>query len=431
MNHLDLLKLSLPPEAYDPTAPNILADLTADGNALDRALQSADGLTNEFDPRTAYSLLPDWERVAGIVPAPMRRTLLPGNYGYGLSNIASFSRASTATYFDANGVLQTAAANVPRFQNGQLLIEGAGTNYTYASEALNNAAYWTGCTVTASAQLFGGLVPFWNVAKKTAGSSEPIYQWSGLAAVNGDVATETVAVMAGNSSQISIGVYASVSGWGVNADSTASIISGPGAIVQHAGGWFDVTGLSAVTPTLIRITRTFRQAENVGSFFYPDTAASTTLGASNLITRVMTERGSAWSSYITTTNAPATRAADVCDVWVPQTLEQRRAALNAKIIERGGQSRGYFLAIAARYGFPNATITEYRRSTCNDNCNSVLVGPNDLFVWKITLPATGGSFVATCNSSCDTALGGWGHALVEAAILDDKPAHTTVLFAYQ
>lgn len=48
------------------------------------------------------------------------------------SNALTFTRASTATYIDANGVMQTAAVDVPRFDytNGvrQALVEGAATN---------------------------------------------------------------------------------------------------------------------------------------------------------------------------------------------------------------------------------------------------------------------------------------------------------------
>lgn len=112
------------------------------------------------------------------------------------------------------------------------------------------------------------------------------------------------------------------------------------------------------------------------------------------------------------------------------SVDQRRAQIDAKMNEKGMQSRGYFLAIAARFGFPNATITEYRRATCNDNCNVAIWGPDALFVWTITLPATGGVFRATCNSNCNAALQSWGHSLVEGAISEDRPAHTTVLFAY-
>jgi hypothetical protein len=41
---------------------------------------------------------------------------------------ATFTRNSTATYIDPNGVLQTAAIDVPRFQNGRYLVELAATN---------------------------------------------------------------------------------------------------------------------------------------------------------------------------------------------------------------------------------------------------------------------------------------------------------------
>lgn len=66
MNHAELLGRLLPPGAYDLTAPNISAELSAEGKALDDALVSADSLLNEIDPGTAYTLLPDWERVLGL-----------------------------------------------------------------------------------------------------------------------------------------------------------------------------------------------------------------------------------------------------------------------------------------------------------------------------------------------------------------------------
>lgn len=70
----------------------------------------------------------------------------------------SFSRASTATYFDQNGILQTAAVDQPRFgfywdalssiwSNGGLLLERGGTNYCTYSRDLTNAA-WSKTNVT-------------------------------------------------------------------------------------------------------------------------------------------------------------------------------------------------------------------------------------------------------------------------------------------
>jgi len=55
------------------------------------------------------------------------------------TKLLSFTRASTATYIDKSGVLQTAAINEARFEKQGLLIEGPGTNYIAPS---NNG--WVG-----------------------------------------------------------------------------------------------------------------------------------------------------------------------------------------------------------------------------------------------------------------------------------------------
>ena len=60
-------------------------------------------------------------------------------------------RNSTATYFDANGVLQTAAVNQPRIDyssgEGRLLVEGQSTNLLLRSEDFGNS-YWLKDTAT-------------------------------------------------------------------------------------------------------------------------------------------------------------------------------------------------------------------------------------------------------------------------------------------
>ena len=76
-----------------------------------------------------------------------------------LSPLATFSRASTGTYYDANGVLRTAGVNEPRFNydpaTGEfkgLLVEESRTNLLTYSEQFDNAA-WTksNATITANA----------------------------------------------------------------------------------------------------------------------------------------------------------------------------------------------------------------------------------------------------------------------------------------
>lgn len=69
-----------------------------------------------------------------------------------LPGFASFSRSSGATYFDANGVLQTASSGAARFDHSGgtslgLLIEEARTNVVLWNRDLTNAA-WTASNVT-------------------------------------------------------------------------------------------------------------------------------------------------------------------------------------------------------------------------------------------------------------------------------------------
>ncbi len=120
---------------------------------------------------------------------------------------------------------------------------------------------------------------------------------------------------------------------------------------------------------------------------------------------------------------------DTC-LTAGQTVEQRRAALVSKLTSLGGQSRQYFIDMAATLGYPGATIDEFGLLTCNDDCNGALASQADRFVWRINLPSSGGAIVATCNSTCNDALQAWGDEVIECRINHFKPAHTTVLFAY-
>lgn len=64
--HVDYLKLLLPAGAYDKAAPQLTAELSAEGKQLDAFQGSVAALLLEIDPRTAVQLLPDWERVYGL-----------------------------------------------------------------------------------------------------------------------------------------------------------------------------------------------------------------------------------------------------------------------------------------------------------------------------------------------------------------------------
>lgn len=119
---------------------------------------------------------------------------------------------------------------------------------------------------------------------------------------------------------------------------------------------------------------------------------------------------------------------DESDTLLILSVDQRRAALTAKLSQRGGQSRAFFIAMSERFGFPGSTIDEFAPATCNSTCNDVLYGEQDRFVWQLNLPSAGGQFIANCNSPCNTPLGSWGTGSIERAVRAARPAHTTAIF---
>lgn len=120
---------------------------------------------------------------------------------------------------------------------------------------------------------------------------------------------------------------------------------------------------------------------------------------------------------------------DPC-VTSTQTIQQRRNAIVAKMTNVGGQSRAYFIALAAALGY-EITITEFRpfkagRSRAGD----ALTNGDWVFAWRVNAPeATIFSFRAG-QSAAGERLRTWGNQELECAIAAKKPAHTHVIFAY-
>ena len=112
------------------------------------------------------------------------------------------------------------------------------------------------------------------------------------------------------------------------------------------------------------------------------------------------------------------------------SIDQRRAAIATRLSSIGGQSRQYFIALAALLGFVGITIDEFRPMTCNGNCNAALTSLDDAYVWRVNLSAVGGVFIASCNSDCNSPLSSWGHSLIEGVFRQLRAADTDVIFVY-
>ena len=224
----------------------------------------------------------------------------------------SYSRASTGTYFNASGVLTSAAINAPRFDhtyNGTswisrgLLVEEQRTNVV-----LNSADFTSGWTTA-------------NVAMATSSGTSPDGTNTAVKLYPTTSTTQTRIYRSSTQRCISVfakaaekqfvyfydrpGVYVcwfnlSTGAIGTNATSLSASISNCG------NGWFRCS-----------------LAASSGSFSFfqigvsdADGSTSSTASGTNgiLIWGAQEEAGSFATSYIPTTSASATRSADVCQI---------------------------------------------------------------------------------------------------------------------
>lgn len=118
---------------------------------------------------------------------------------------------------------------------------------------------------------------------------------------------------------------------------------------------------------------------------------------------------------------------DPC-VATDQTFEERRLAVVAKLVNRGGQSRQFFIELAAALGY-DITITEFHPYTCEMDCESPVCDDAWAYAWQVN-GALNTVVEATCESSCEDPLRSWGNERLECVIERHKPAHTVVLFSY-
>lgn len=124
---------------------------------------------------------------------------------------------------------------------------------------------------------------------------------------------------------------------------------------------------------------------------------------------------------------------DACTPVGQQLVDRQRLAYQ-RLVELGGQSRAYFIELAGLLGESGVTIDEFGTVgfTVASNCNGALFSQADRFTWRVNIPRLAlNARLMTCNSDCDSALQEYTPSVIECAFNRRKPAHTTVIFAYQ
>jgi hypothetical protein len=227
---------------------------------------------------------------------------------------AQINPGSTAqTYYPTT----TAAYHAPRFDYSPtnigeprgLLVEGAATNLFQQSNDWTVSPWskpvqitWDGST-TATAP--DGV----SAAKQitvTSGSSASVSN----AVASGTDRSLSVWIKAGSLNSFSIGIFNPADAWGTGGTNTASIISGPGSIVQQVGSLWYFTGLSTSQWTRVQL---FRSVASTNILAYPGSASGSITGTAYLWGAQL-EAGSGASSYIPTGASGVTRNADQCSL---------------------------------------------------------------------------------------------------------------------
>lgn len=122
---------------------------------------------------------------------------------------------------------------------------------------------------------------------------------------------------------------------------------------------------------------------------------------------------------------------DECMAELPLSLSERRRIAWQRLTELGGQSQAYFIDLAAQFGDPGVTISEFRPMNCNDDCNDALNSEADRFAWRVNFARPANDVrPMNCNDDCTDALQMYAPSLAECPINERKPAHTTVFFSY-
>jgi len=270
-----------------------------------------------------------WQTVGHLMPT-LHMDFANNVYSFNGTDYGSFAslltatggtitRASTASYFDIDGVMKYAANNIPRFDYNPftrvargILVEEQRQNRFLRSSEFNNAA-WTngGVTITAN-----------NMAAPdgtmTADSINPT--GVGLAYVSqavtwaaGNRVSMSVYAKAGGGSKVYFEQYVSGAQWAVEFDLNAGVVnnipSGMTASMENVGnGWWRLLA-----------TRTYVGASNPGTNqfwnIYVDDYGAGVVGHNVYLWGAQFEIGGAPTSYIPTTTAAATRQRD--DISIP------------------------------------------------------------------------------------------------------------------
>ncbi len=267
------------------------------------------------------------------------------------SDIITFTRAGDGTYFDANGVMQTASTDVPRFDydptTGEalgFLEEGAATNYMTRSVEIDQWTLNGSATVNAN----NLTSPDGTVNADTVNMSTP--SWSGVWRTStktvsiGDVVTFTYRIKnISGGTKVKLGSDGSAfsSQATVTFDASTNTFSNVGSQVnKYSYIEYTKAGQNWIE---IRITATATASAGVALIFYNGSGITSSWG----LWGVQLEDGDTSTSFIYTTSAAVTRSKDVIivdGVRFSDVYNQTKGTIYADVIVSGSGAFDYLFS---------------------------------------------------------------------------------------
>jgi hypothetical protein len=341
-----------------------------------------------------------------------------------------FTRASTGTYFDSAGVLQTAAINAPRFDYDPstlaaqgLLIEEARTNSIRNSTMVGAVAGTPGTAPTNWAIGLGGLTQEIVGTGSFNGVSYIDVRLSGTTTgVAASILLETITGVPWTNTQVFTlsAWWQIVGGSAANITSPALSVNGYDASSVFLSGAFTSGGqVGSLSTTWQRITRTFTGNNAALAYGRPLLSMSFAVGAAIDITlRIglpQLELGAFATSVIPTTTVAATRAADYAVIttlapWYNATASTIYTEFRAALTTAAGATTSLNDATA------NNRVTTFVSSSSfsagrNTGGAGVVFAPSTAYA-----PTTAVNKVALAIADLNTAICGNGGTVVTSAV---------------
>jgi hypothetical protein len=326
-------------------------------------------------------LMPAWARnslwrQAAAVPSLDLNFAVTKNVG----PLVSFTRASTATYIDSAGTLQTAAVDVPRFDHNPttgeslgLLVEEQRTNLLLRSEEFDNASW------NPPAPSIATVTPNAQIAPNGTLTADTFATVSGTPAI-----FQAVACLASTaytwSFYVKLGTMAAADfRFAVRDDTNGAFIAADIA-----------PSITPVTTEWRRVTYTFTTP--VGCVLvrpYPYRFSPATYGTTVHLWGAQLEAGAFPTSYIPTTTAAVTRNADVVSItgtnfssWYRQgtgsifmkyILQNTTAAYSARFDNGSVSNSVQFIANANGANINISSVAQYSRTSIPFAVNQIRV----------------------------------------------------------